>query len=47
MHIVTPTKIDSIVWEGDWNLEEFLIMEPGRMVVASHDDKIIDVRKCL
>ena len=31
--------------EGNWNPEDFLIAEPGEMVVASHDEKIIDVRK--
>jgi len=31
--------------EGNWNAEEFLIVEPGEMVVASHDEKIIDARK--
>lgn len=27
--------------EGDWNEDEFLIVNPGEMVVASYDDKII------
>ncbi|MDD5688093.1 MAG: DUF1638 domain-containing protein [Elusimicrobia bacterium] len=31
--------------EGNWNSEEFLVVQPGEMIVASHDDKIIHVRK--
>jgi hypothetical protein len=31
--------------EGDWNTEDFLIVEPGEMVVASYDDKVIDKKK--
>lgn len=31
--------------EGNWNAEEFLIVQPGEQVIASHDERIIDVRK--
>jgi len=27
--------------EGNWNSEDFLILQPGEKVVASHDDRII------
>ena len=30
---------------GNWNPEDFLLVEPGEMVVAAHDDRIIDVKK--
>ncbi len=29
--------------EGDWPPAEFLIVQPGQEVVATHDDKIIGV----
>jgi hypothetical protein len=29
--------------EGNWNPEDFLVVEPGGVVVASHDEKIVDV----
>ncbi len=29
--------------EGNWNAEEFLIVQPGEKVVASHDERIIEV----
>ena len=32
--------------EGDWNVEDLLIVEPGHMVVATHDERIIDAVKC-
>jgi len=31
--------------EGNWNSDDFLIVEPGEIVVASHDEKIIDVKR--
>jgi len=31
--------------EGNWNSEEFLIVQPGEKVVASHDERIIDVKQ--
>lgn len=31
--------------EGNWDSEDFLIVEPGQVVVASHDDRIITVKK--
>jgi len=31
--------------EGNWNSEEFLIVQPGEQVIASYDERIIDVRK--
>jgi hypothetical protein len=31
--------------EGKWNPEEFLVVGPGETVMASHDEKIIDVRR--
>ncbi|UCE06249.1 MAG: DUF1638 domain-containing protein [bacterium] len=30
--------------EGNWNSEDFLILQPGEKVVASHDEKIIEVK---
>ena len=32
--------------EGDWNVEDFLIVEPGHRVVATHNERIIDAVKC-
>ena len=29
--------------EGNWDTEDFLVVEPGGTVVASHDERIIDV----
>lgn len=29
--------------EGNWNPEDFLVVEPGGVVVASYDEKIVDV----
>lgn len=31
--------------EGNWNSEDFLIVQPGEKVVASHDELIIDIQK--
>lgn len=31
--------------EGNWNLEDFLIVEPGERVVASHDERILAAKK--
>lgn len=33
--------------EGNWIPEDFLLVNPGEMVIASHDEKIMDVRRCL
>lgn len=30
--------------EGNWDSEDFLVVEPGAMVVASHDGKVIDAK---
>ncbi len=30
--------------EGNWDSEDFLVVEPGATVVASHDGKIIDAK---
>lgn len=37
-----PRLVKKLV-EGDWNPAEFLIVEPGRKIVASHDGEIIRV----
>ena len=29
--------------EGNWNSDEFLIVQPGEKVIASHDDQIIGI----
>jgi hypothetical protein len=31
--------------EGNWSPEDFLIVEPGEKVVASHDEQILTVKK--
>ncbi len=31
--------------EGNWNKGEFLIVQPGQQIVASHDESIIDARE--
>lgn len=31
--------------EGNWNDEDFLVVEPGQIVVASHDETILTVRR--
>jgi len=31
--------------EGDWSVEDFLIVEPGQRIVASHDEDIIRVEE--
>jgi len=30
--------------EGNWNSEDFLIVQPGERMVASHDDRILEVK---
>ena len=30
--------------EGNWNNEDFLVVEPGQMVVASHDDGVLTTK---
>ena len=30
--------------EGNWSPEDFLIVEPGAMVITSHDERIIDAK---
>ena len=30
--------------EGNWDQEDFLVVEPGKTVVASHDNSILDVK---
>jgi len=32
--------------EGNWNDEDFLVVNPGERVVASHDERIIAVESC-
>ena len=32
--------------EGNWDPGEFLVVEPGESVIASHDEKIIAARGC-
>ncbi|HEX9971122.1 MAG TPA: DUF1638 domain-containing protein, partial [bacterium] len=31
--------------DGNWSTNEFLIVQPGEKVVASHDEQIISVQK--
>ncbi len=35
-----PRLVKRLV-EGDWNSDDFLTVEPGQRIVASHDDRII------
>ncbi|MFC1713347.1 DUF1638 domain-containing protein [Candidatus Poribacteria bacterium] len=30
--------------EGNWNSEDFLVVEPGEVVVASHDNNVMDIK---
>jgi hypothetical protein len=38
------TKLLKDFLEGCWDTENFLIVEPGEVVVASHDEKVITVK---
>ena len=31
--------------DGNWNSSDFLIINPGEKVIATHDERIIDVQK--
>ena len=31
--------------EGNWNSHDFLIVQPGEKIIASYDDRILDVKK--
>ncbi|GAI40605.1 unnamed protein product, partial [marine sediment metagenome] len=30
--------------KGKWDSEDFLVVEPGETVVASHDERVIEVK---
>ncbi len=40
-----PKLIERFV-AGDWNTEDFLIVEPGQRIEASHDDSVLRVVTC-